>query len=93
MHASTASIPKSPFYPNQISAANSIINEFQTKHYVQLQAQMQSGKTGCGLYTAFQMLQNQTIQNCFIVSGMSDISLKSQWQNEIRSLGKSYIQM
>lgn len=93
MHASTASIPKSPFYPNQISAANSIINEFQTKHYVQLQAQMQSGKTGCGLYTAFQMLQNQTIQNCFIVSGMSDISLKSQWKNEIRSLGKYYIQM
>ena len=93
IQASVASLQKSPFHTNQILAADSILNEFQTKHYVQLQAQMQSGKTGCGLYTAFQMLQNKTVQNCFIISGMSDTSIKSQWQNEIRTLGESYLKM
>ena len=90
--ASTPTIP-SPFHPNQIAASDAILNEFQDKHYVQLQAQMQSGKTGCGLYTAFTMLQKKTIQNCFIISGMSDTSIKSQWQNEIRTLSKSYQQL
>ena len=54
---------------------------------------MQSGKTGCGLYTAFKMLQDKTIQNCFIISGMSDTSIKTQWQNEIRTLGQSYLRI
>ena len=83
----------SPFHPNQITASNAIMDEFQDKHYVQLQAQMQSGKTGCGLYTAFKMLQDKTIQNCFIISGMSDTSIKSQWQNEIRTLSKSFLEL
>ena len=68
MQASSTNSPPSPFHPNQITASNSIIDEFQDKYYVQLQAQMQSGKTGCGLYTAFKMLQDKTIQNCFIIS-------------------------
>jgi hypothetical protein len=93
MQASTTGTENCPFYPNQITAANEIIAEFQDKHYVQLQAQMQSGKTGCGLYTAFKMIQNKTIQNCFIISGMSDTSIKSQWQNEIRTLRKSYLEL
>ena len=83
----------SPFHPNQITASDAIMDEFQGKHYVQLQAQMQSGKTGCGLYTAFKMLQDKTIENCFIISGMSDTSIKSQWQKEIRTLGQSYLQL
>ena len=83
----------SPFHPNQITASNAIQVEFKDKPYVQLQAQMQSGKTGCGLYTAFKMLQDGTIKNCFIISGMSDTSIKSQWQNEIRTLGKSFLEL
>lgn len=93
MHGADTNLAENPFHPNQITASDSILNEFKTKYYVQLQAQMQSGKTGCGLYTAFQMLANKTIQNCFIISGMSDISIKSQWQNEIRTLGQSYLNL
>ena len=93
MHATDSILPETPFHPNQITAANAIMDKFKGKHYVQLQAQMQSGKTGCGLYTAFKMLQDKTIQNCFIISGMSDTSIKSQWQNEIRTLSQSYLQL
>ena len=93
MHGADTHLAENPFHPNQITASDTILNEFNTKYYVQLQAQMQSGKTGCGLYTAFQMLANKTIQNCFIISGMSDISIKSQWQNEIRTLGQSYLNL
>lgn len=90
--ASTPST-STPFHSNQIIASNAIIDEFNDKFYVQLQAQMQSGKTGCGLYTTFKMLQNKTIQNCFIISGMSDTSIRTQWQNEIKTLGQSYLQL
>lgn len=93
MHGIATQLPENPFHPNQIIASDAIMDEFQGKHYVQLQAQMQSGKTGCGLYTAFKMLQDKTIQNCFIISGMSDTSIKSQWQKEIRTLGQSYLQL
>ena len=93
MHGIATQLPENPFHPNQITASDAIMDEFQGKHYVQLQAQMQSGKTGCGLYTAFKMLQDKTIENCFIISGMSDTSIKSQWQKEIRTLGQSYLQL
>ena len=39
MQASSTNSPPSPFHPNQITASNSIIDEFQDKYYVQLQAQ------------------------------------------------------
>ena len=51
------------FHDNQIIAALEIIDEFQTKNYVQLQAQMQSGKTGCSLFTALEMIEKKWLVN------------------------------
>ena len=79
------------FYDNQINAANKIIELFNNgKYYVQLQAQMQSGKTGTCLFTLFKMMCDYNISG-FILSGMSDIDIKEQWVNKIEQHSEDYI--
>lgn len=68
------------FHPNQVNASQEIIHLFEEgKHYVQLQAQMQSGKTGTSLYTGFENVRKFN-RNVYVLSGMSDIDLKEQWK-------------
>ena len=76
----TSLIKKDQFYKNQISAAKQIVTHFETEHYVLLSAQMQSGKTGCALYCAFDMLFSKKVDSVFIVSGTSDTDLRKQWE-------------
>lgn len=79
------------FYDNQINAAKKIIELFDNgKYYVQLQAQMQSGKTGTCLFTLFKMMHKYNT-NGYILSGMSDIDLKKQWKNKIKEHSEDYI--
>ena len=79
------------FHYNQKAAALKIFDEFQTKNYVQLQAQMQSGKTGCSLFTIFKILETEMATQFFIFSGMSDTDLKNQWENDIKDHKNEYI--
>lgn len=72
------------FHYNQTQAGKEIIRLFEEgKHYVQLQAQMQSGKTGTCLYSLFEMIRKYNT-NGFILSGMSDIDIKAQWIDKIK---------
>lgn len=73
-------IKRDQFFKNQISAAKQIVTHFETEHYVLLSAQMQSGKTGCALYCAFDMLFSKKVDSVFIVSGTSDTDLRKQWE-------------
>jgi len=91
--------PEQQFYPNQKSAAKEILTNFATDtRYVMLSAQMQSGKTGCALYVAFDMLVSGKIDKVFIISGSSDTALRGQWEDKIpehfadfcQSLGWTY---
>lgn len=70
---------KGRFYENQISAAKQILGHFENEHYVLLSAQMQSGKTGCALYCAFDMLISKKVASVFIISGSSETELRKQW--------------
>ena len=76
-------IVPSQFYPNQKSAAEEILDNFASDtRYVMLSAQMQSGKTGCALYVAFNMLIAGKIDKVFIMSGSSDTALREQWREK-----------
>jgi len=78
------------FHINQIQAAEQIIKLFEEgKHYVQLQAQMQSGKTGTCLKAAFDLIHNCNT-NVFVLSGMSDVDLKKQWIDKIEDAKNDY---
>jgi hypothetical protein len=72
------------FHYNQTQVGKEIIRLFEEgKHYVQLQAQMQSGKTGTCLYSLFEMIRKYKT-NGFILSGMSDIDIKAQWVEKLK---------
>ena len=74
----------SKFYPNQIDAASTAISHFsEGTRYVLLSAQMQSGKTGCALYTAFKMLVEEYVDQVFVISGSHETVLRKQWIDEI----------
>lgn len=71
------------FHNNQIQVAKHIIHLFETgKQYILLQAQMQSGKTGASLFTMFEMIRKYKI-NGYVLCGMSDVDLKTQWKDKI----------
>ncbi len=70
------------YHTNQIKVAQNILTQFETKDYVQLQAHMQSGKTGASLFAGFSLLSTGKFTNVKIISGMSDNDLKSQWINK-----------
>jgi hypothetical protein len=74
------------FHDNQTMAGEEIISHFMGgTRYVLLAAQMQSGKTGCALYVAFQMLLTNQIEKVLIISGGSETELREQWANKLPS--------
>lgn len=75
----------STFHSNQINAGNEIIEQFEKFNLCHLQAQMQSGKTGASLYTAFNLVQNNHLDTFHVLSGISDLDLKNQWIEKIKS--------
>ena len=75
----------STFHSNQINAGNEIIKQFKKFNLCHLQAQMQSGKTGASLYTAFNLVQNKKFDTFHVLSGISDLDLKNQWIEKIKS--------
>ena len=75
--------PEQQFHPNQIKAAKEVLSHFKKDNrYVMLSAQMQSGKTGCAFYVAFEMLLEGKIDKLFIMSGSSETELREQWREK-----------
>ena len=72
------------FHNNQIQVAKHIIHLFEEtgKQYILLQAQMQSGKTGASLFTMFEMIRKYKVKG-YVLCGMSDVDLKTQWKDKI----------
>jgi len=71
----------SDFYPQQIITANKIICGFvHSYRNILLIAQMQCGKSATSLYVAFTMLKNNIVKNIVLFSGVSEITLKTQWE-------------
>ena len=71
------------FHDNQIMTGKTIVSHFNNgTRYVQLAAQMQSGKTGCAFHVAFQMLLTNQIDQVYIISGGSETELKEQWESK-----------
>ena len=71
------------FHNNQINAASNIITSFKNFDVVHLQAQMQSGKTGACLKTAFDLIESKSIESFHVLSAIGDLDLKNQWINKI----------
>ena len=71
------------FHTNQINAASNIITSFKDFDLVHLQAQMQSGKTGACLKTAFDLIESKNIESFHVLSAIGDLDLKNQWINKI----------
>ena len=65
-------------HPNQIQEADRIVCDFEETPYVVLLAQMQGGKTGTYLHTAFKMMNLGRVEHVYILSGSADKSLKEQ---------------
>lgn len=67
------------FHQNQKEAASGIINGFLNRQpFTVLLAQMQSGKSGTYLFTAFEMVRLGMVDHFCIICGSSDISLREQ---------------
>jgi len=67
------------FHENQRQAGNAIIAKFEEEQpFTILLAQMQSGKTGTYLFTAFEMIRLGIVTRVIIICGSSDTSLRSQ---------------
>ena len=77
---------KKQFHDNQVSSGNEIVTHFINGfRYVQLAAQMQSGKTGCAMHVACQMLLTKQIETVYIISGSSETELREQWKEKVDS--------
>ena len=77
---------KKQFHDNQVISGNEIVTHFINGFsYVQLAAQMQSGKTGCAMHVACQMLLTKQIETVYIISGSSETELRDQWLEKVAS--------
>lgn len=76
------------FHDNQIQASEEIIQIFrgdgvEKKPFTVLLAQMQSGKTGGYLYTAFEMIRQELVDQVEIICGSADLSLRNQLVTQV----------
>ena len=79
------------FHQEQRQAGTEIINKFtQEQPFTVLLAQMQSGKTGTYLFTAFEMVRLGLVKNITIICGSSDTSLRAQTRDDLLSAFKSF---
>ena len=75
---------KGHFYPKQKTSAEEIVGHYNNDiRYVQLSAQMQSGKSGCAMFVAFDMLLKKKVSKVFIISGSAEIELRDQWRHNV----------
>ena len=71
------------FHPEQRSAALNIINNFQEGvPFAVLLAQMQSGKTGSYLFTAFEMIRLGIVDRVVVICGSAETSLREQAKDD-----------
>ena len=79
------------FHVEQRQAGNEIINKFTREQpFTVLLAQMQSGKTGTYLFTAFEMIRLGLVKNAAIICGSSDTSLRAQAQSDMETSLKTF---
>jgi len=72
------------FHPEQHAAGFQLINRFTDQQPVSiLLAQMQSGKTGAYLFTAFEMVRQDLVDRVVIICGSSDTSLRAQTKSDL----------
>ena len=84
----------STFHDNQILAAGDLIANFiGGEPFAVLLAQMQSGKTGTYLYTAFEMIRQGLVGNVIIICGSADKSLRDQATTDLEAGKELYLQM
>ena len=65
-------------YPQEISAAEQILDEFTRQQFVILLAQMQSGKTNTFKLVACEMLRRRIVKRVVIFSGNREVQLTEQ---------------
>ena len=65
-------------YPQEISAAEQILDEFTRQQFVILLAQMQSGKTNTFKLVACEMLRQRIVKRVVIFSGNREVQLTEQ---------------
>lgn len=79
------------FHQEQRQAGNEIITKFtEDQPFTVLLAQMQSGKTGTYLFTAFEMVRLGLVKNVYIICGSSDTSLRAQTKGDLDDALKSF---
>ena len=66
------------FSPNQVSAKQTLVMNYEDKRYCMLIAEMQSGKTTVYMFTACEMLRLNRIERVIIFSGNAENLLKNQ---------------
>ena len=81
------------FYPEQRKAAEVIIRNFKSGvPFAVLLAQMQSGKTGSYLFTAYEMIRIGMVDRVIIICGSAETSLREQARKDQVDQFKSYLQ-
>ena len=79
------------FHCEQIGHGNKIIDKFtQEQPFTILLAQMQSGKTGTYLFTAFEMVRLGLVKNVVVICGSSDTSLREQAKTDLHKALKGF---
>lgn len=79
------------FHRGQREAGNAIINKFEEGlPFAVLLAQMQSGKTGSYLFTAYEMVRKGVVNRVIIICGSAETSLREQAKDDEKSAQKAY---
>jgi len=79
------------FHQEQRETGNKIIDKFTREQpFTILLAQMQSGKTGTYLFTAFEMVRLGLVKSVCVICGSSDTSLRAQARDDLLSAFKSF---
>ena len=74
---------KSCIYPNQIKAANDIVEHFKAgKSYTLLLAEMQSGKSDTFMFAGSELVRAGVIDQFVVFSGNAETSLRDQAKNQ-----------
>ncbi len=76
-------------YPKQIETANIILEKLNNENrYVQLNAQMQSGKTGTYLWVVVNALRSGIVKKAIIISGSRSLNLRKMLNDDVTQISK-----
>lgn len=67
-----------PFYPNEIAAAEELVQRFNEGRYCILLAQMQSGKSNAFMLVGAEMVRLKMVERFVVISGNTEKALKEQ---------------